>query len=71
MAPKKVSSKDDLPVQRILRQREIIDTLRHENEILKLDLTQESRDTRKTSSSGAAMDISRLDFYDIKNTIFF
>lgn len=57
---KKLSSKDDQPIQRVLRQREIIDTLRHENEILKLDLTQESRESRKAASSGAAMDIARL-----------
>lgn len=56
---KKLSSKDDQPIQRVLRQREIIDTLRHENEILKLDLTQESRESRKAASSGAAMDIAR------------
>eukprot|EP01041_Mallomonas_annulata_P008843 gene8843-18322_t len=57
---KRISSKEDLPIQRVLRQREIIDTLRHENEILKLDLTHESRDSRKAASSGAAMDIARL-----------
>mmetsp|Transcript_32208 Transcript_32208/g.32834 ORF Transcript_32208/g.32834 Transcript_32208/m.32834 type:complete len:537 (+) Transcript_32208:85-1695(+) len=57
---KKISSKDDLPINRVLKQREIIENLRHENEILKLDLTQESRESRKAASSGAAMDIARL-----------
>jgi hypothetical protein len=46
-------------MQRVLRQRELVDHLRHENEILRLDLTRESRDARKSTSSSAAADISR------------
>lgn len=44
---------------RVLRQRELVDHMKHENEILRLDLTRESRDLRKSSSSGAAADIGR------------
>jgi len=57
---KKISSREDLPIQRVLRQREMIESLRHDNEILRLDLTHESRDSRRAASSGAAMDIARL-----------
>jgi hypothetical protein len=56
---KKQSSKDDLPTQRLLRQKEIVDNLKRENEALRLDLTQESRDARKSSSSVATTDIAR------------
>ena len=56
---KRISSKEDLPIQRVLRQREMIESLRHDNEILRLDLTHESRDSRRAASSGAAMDIAR------------
>lgn len=57
---KRESSKEDLPTQRVLRQREIIESLRHNNEILKLDLTKESRENKRASSSGAMKDITRL-----------
>mmetsp|Transcript_11347 Transcript_11347/g.17280 ORF Transcript_11347/g.17280 Transcript_11347/m.17280 type:complete len:531 (+) Transcript_11347:100-1692(+) len=60
MASKKESSREDLPTQRVLRQREIIENLRHNNEILRLDLTKESRDTKRASSTGALNDIARL-----------
>jgi hypothetical protein len=53
------SSREDHPTQRVLRQRELIETLRHNNEILKLDLTKESRENKRTSSSGAMKDIIR------------
>lgn len=56
---KKQSSKDDLPTQRLLRQKEIVDNLKRENEALRLDLTQESRDAKKSSSSVATTDIAR------------
>lgn len=57
---KKLSSREDLPSQRVLRQREMIEDLRHKNEILKLDLTRESRDARRAASSGAISEIGRL-----------
>lgn len=56
---KRESSREDLPTQRVLRQRELIETLRHNNEILKLDLTKESRENKRTSSTGAIKDITR------------
>jgi hypothetical protein len=56
---KRQSSVEDQPMTRVLRQREIVDNMKHENEILRLDLTRESRDARKTNSSGAATDIGR------------
>ena len=55
----KSSSREDQPLQRVSRQRELVDNMRHDNEILRLDLTRESRDAKKTSSVGAAADISR------------
>lgn len=60
MSTKRESSKEDLPTQRVLRQREMIESLRHNNEILKLDLTKESRENKRASSSGAMKDITRL-----------
>lgn len=56
---KRQSSVEDQPMTRVLRQREIVESMKHENEILRLDLTRESRDARKTNSSGAANDIGR------------
>jgi hypothetical protein len=57
---KRQSSVEDQPMTRVLRQREIVESMKHENEILRLDLTRESRDARKTNSSGAANDIGRF-----------
>jgi hypothetical protein len=59
MSSKRESSREDLPTQRVLRQRELIESLRHDNEILKLDLTRESRDARRAQSTGAVSDIAR------------
>lgn len=47
-------------MQKVLRQRELVESMKHENEVLRLDLTTESRDARKSNSAGAASDISRL-----------
>eukprot|EP01040_Poterioochromonas_malhamensis_P010220 gene10219-11117_t len=57
---KKISSKEDEPMTRVLRQRELVENLKHENEVLRLDLTREAREFRGTQSTGAAADISRL-----------
>lgn len=57
---KRESSREDLPQQRVLRQRELVESMKHENEILRLDLTKESREARKSQSTGAASDIARL-----------
>ena len=56
---KRISSKEDEPMQRVLRQREQVDHMKHDNEILRLDLTRESRDVKGTTSSGAAAEIGR------------
>ena len=45
---------------RVLRQREMVEHMRHENEVLRLDLTREARDARRSNSTGAAADIQRL-----------
>lgn len=59
MTSKKISSREDEPMQRVFRQREVVDNMKHENEILRLELTRESRDAKRTNSSVAATDISR------------
>jgi hypothetical protein len=59
---KRLSSVEDQPMTRVLRQRELVESMKHENEILRLDLTKESRDARKNNSSSAATDIGRY-FY--------
>jgi hypothetical protein len=57
---KRLSSKEDEPMTRVLRQRELVENLKHENEVLKLDLTRESREVKGSTASGAASDIGRL-----------
>lgn len=59
MPEKRISSKEDEPMTRVLRQRELVDSMKHDNEVLRLDLTRESRDVKGTTSSGAAADIGR------------
>jgi len=56
---KRVSTVEDQPMTRVLRQREMIEFMKHENEVLRLDLTKESRDAKKLASAGAAADIGR------------
>lgn len=58
---KRISSKEDEPMMRVLRQREMVDSMKHENEVLRLDLTREERDVRGSNSSGAAAEIGRFD----------
>jgi chromosome segregation ATPase len=57
---KRISTREDLPMMKVLRQRETVDHMRHDNEVLRLDLTRESRESRKANSTGAASDITRL-----------
>lgn len=57
---KKESSREDLPMMRVLRQRETVEKMAHDNEVLRLDVTRESRESRKANSKGGASDISRL-----------
>lgn len=56
---KPISSVEDLPATRVLRKRELVNTLNHDNEILNLELTRESREVRKAGSSSAAAEIAR------------
>lgn len=58
---KPISSVEDLPATRVLRKRELVSSLSHDNEILNLELTRESREVRKAGSSSAAAEISRSD----------
>jgi DNA repair exonuclease SbcCD ATPase subunit len=52
-------SGDEAPNNRILRQQEIVNRIKHENEVLKIDLTNEAR-AKKTSMQGGSKDIERL-----------
>lgn len=56
---KPISAVEDLPATRVLRKRELVNSLSHDNEILNLELTRESREVRKAGSSSAAAEISR------------
>lgn len=57
---KPISSKEDLPATRVLRKRELVEHLSHDNELLNLEHTRESREVRKAASTGAATEIARL-----------
>ena len=54
------SNREDQPMVRVLRQREMVEHMRHENEVLRLDLTREKRDAARSDSKSAADDITRL-----------
>ena len=49
---KRESSREDQPMQRVIRQREAVEHMRHDNEVLRLELTREERESRKNSGSG-------------------
>ena len=57
---KRDSSREDEPMVRVQRQREIVEDMRHDNEVLRLDLTRESRDAKRSTSSSGAADIQRM-----------
>jgi len=57
---KRDSSREDQPMVRVQRQREMVDHMKHENEVLRLDLTTESRNAKKSSSASGAADIQRM-----------
>ena len=59
MPGKKQSSREDLPLMRVMRQREATEELQHENEVLRLDLTREEREEKKSTSKGGSADVSR------------
>lgn len=46
-------------MQRILRQREMLDTIRHDNEVLLLDLTREKRDAKDLTGGATLAEITR------------
>lgn len=52
-------SGEEAPNQRIMRQLELVERIRHENEILKMDMTHEAR-ASKSSIQGGNKDIIRL-----------
>lgn len=56
---KRISSKEDEPMMRVMRQKETVDNMKHDNEVLRLDLTRESRDAKVSGSAGAAAEIGR------------
>ncbi len=57
---KRESSREDEPMVRVQRQREIVEDMKHSNEVLRLDLTRESRDAKRSTSSSGAADIQRM-----------
>lgn len=57
---KRQSSLEDEPMQRVFRQREDVTHQAHENEILRLELTRESREALKTTGKGGNNEVSRL-----------
>ena len=57
--PKKQVQKEDILSQRYSKQKEIADCLKYENDCLKMDLTYEYRDAKKTSSLLTTTDITR------------
>jgi hypothetical protein len=59
MAAKRQSSKDDLPMQRVMQQKRIVDGMKHDTEVLRLDLTREARESRQATSTVATTDIAR------------
>ena len=54
------STREDEPMVRVQRQREMVDTMKHDNEVLRLDLTSESRNAKKSTSASGAADIQRM-----------
>ena len=45
------SSREDQPMVRVQRQREMVEAMKHENEVLRLDLTTETRNAKKSTSA--------------------
>jgi hypothetical protein len=54
------SSVEDLPATRVLRKREMVASLSHDNEMLRLELAREAREVKRAgSASNAAAEIAR------------
>jgi hypothetical protein len=60
MAARKELSNEEKPTVRIRRQRELLGQMHHENEVLRLDLTRESRESRRALGSTETREISNL-----------
>ena len=58
---RKQSSLEDEPMQRVFRQRQAVENQHHDNEVLRLDLTREQREAKKSHGSGkASNDVTTL-----------
>ena len=58
---KRQSSLEDEPGMRVLRQREAVENQHHENEVLKLELTREQREAKKSGAGkGPNPEVTRL-----------
>jgi len=60
MTAKRVSSNEDKPAVRVLRQRELISQMHHENEVLRLDMTRQLRESKRATGGAGAKEIARL-----------
>jgi len=56
----KKTQPDKYPMQRVAIQRNYVNHLKHDNEMLKLQLTQESRDAKRATKLGGSTEIIRL-----------
>ena len=57
---KRQSSIEDEPMQRVFRQRETVEHQAHDNELLRLELTREAREAKKTKSTAGNSEVTRL-----------
>jgi len=48
---KRESSREDQPMMRVLRQRELVDQMHHDNEVLRLDLNREGNASTGTNNT--------------------
>ena len=57
---KKISSRENLPLARVRRQRKEIDDIKHNNEIIRLEAIRGRREAQVNTNSGAASELARL-----------
>lgn len=57
---KKISSRENLPLARVRRQRKEIDDIKHGNEIIRLDAIRGRREAQINTNAGAASELARL-----------
>src|SRR3546814_8200451 len=60
MPGRRVSSNEDKPAVRVMRQRELISQMHHHNEVLRLDMTRQLRESKRTTGGAGAREIARL-----------